>query len=73
MTGGATVMITTGGTGGHVFPGLAVYSALTGDTEAADRVELALPRTGVCKLDSRSRDDSCDAPVPGPVAAGTAA
>jgi hypothetical protein len=50
-----------------------VAAALTGDTEAADRVELALPRTGVCKLDSRSRDDSCDAPVPGPVAAGTAA
>jgi thioredoxin reductase len=50
-----------------------VAAALTGDTEAAERVELALPETGVCKLDSRSRDGSCDAPVAEPVAAGAAA
>jgi thioredoxin reductase len=50
-----------------------VVAALAGDTEAAERVELALPGASVCKLDSRSRDDSCDAPVPEPVAAGAAA
>jgi hypothetical protein len=50
-----------------------VAAALTGDTEAAERVELALPETGVCKLDGQSSDGSCDAPVPEPVAAGAAA
>ena len=48
-------------------------AALTGDTEATERIELALPKTGVCKLDSRSRDGSCDAPLSVPVAAGAAA
>ena len=50
-----------------------VAAALTGDTEAAERVELALPKTGVRKLDSRSRDGSCSAPLSEPVAAGAAA
>jgi hypothetical protein len=50
-----------------------VAAGLAGDTEAAERVELALPETGVCNLDGKPRGDSCDAPVPEPVAAGTAA
>ena len=49
-----------------------VAAALTGDTEAAERVELVLPETGVCKLDSQSRDGGCDAPVSEPVAAAAA-
>ena len=50
-----------------------VAAALAGDTKAAERVELALPETGVCNLDSQSGDGSCDAPVSKPVAAGAAA
>jgi hypothetical protein len=50
-----------------------VAAALAGDTDAAERVELALPETGVCELDGRSRDRSCDAPATEPVTAGAAA
>ena len=50
-----------------------VTAALTGDTEAAERVELALPETGVCKLDNWSRDGGWDAPISEPIAAGAAA
>jgi hypothetical protein len=50
-----------------------VAAALAGDTKAAERVELALPGTSVCKPDSRSRDDSCYTPLPEPLAAGAAA
>jgi hypothetical protein len=31
-----------------------VVAALAGDIEAADRVELVLPETGVCKLDTQT-------------------
>ena len=37
-----------------------VVAALAGDQEAADRVELVLPETGVCSTDAGS---SCDAPT----------
>jgi hypothetical protein len=37
-----------------------VAAALAGDTKAAERVELVLPGTSVCKLDSRSREATCD-------------
>jgi thioredoxin reductase len=49
-----------------------VTAALSGDTEGAEQVELVLPETGVCKLSDRSGDDTCDAPVSGPLAAGAA-
>lgn len=38
-----------------------VVAALAGDREAADRVHLELPETGVCSSDSGT---SCDAPAP---------
>ena len=37
-----------------------VVAAIAGDHEAADRVELVLPETGVCSTDIGS---SCDAPT----------
>src|SRR5919106_1481795 len=46
-----------------------VAAALAGDTEAAERVELTLPETGVCKLDSHPADGGCDAPAAEPVTA----
>jgi thioredoxin reductase len=36
-----------------------VAAALAGDTEAADRVELVLPETGVCQLDSEPSAVGC--------------
>jgi thioredoxin reductase len=36
-----------------------VAAALSGDTEAAERVELVLPETGVCKLDSAPSAVAC--------------
>ena len=50
-----------------------VAAALAGDIEAAERVELVLPETGVCKLDSHPADGGCDAPAAEPVTAGAAA
>ena len=50
-----------------------VAAALAGDTEAAERVELMLPGTGVCKLDSHPADGGCDAPAAEPVTAAAAA
>ena len=50
-----------------------VAAALAGDTEAAERIELALPGAASCELDSRSRDGSCEARVPEPLAAAAAA
>jgi hypothetical protein len=50
-----------------------VAAALAGDTEAAERVELAPPQTGVCELDSRSRGGTCGAPISESAAAGIAA
>jgi thioredoxin reductase len=50
-----------------------VAAALAGDEEAAERVELVLPETGVCKLDSRPAGGGCGAPAAEPVAAGLAA
>src|ERR671919_1432130 len=44
-----------------------VAAALAGDIEAAERVELVLPETGVCKLDSHPADGGCDAPAAEPV------
>ena len=43
-----------------------VVAALAGDQEAADRVELVLPETGVCSADVGT---SCDAPADTPEAA----
>ncbi|WP_262777081.1 NAD(P)-binding domain-containing protein [Brevibacterium permense] len=40
-----------------------VVAAIAGDQEAADRVELVLPETGVCSTDAGS---SCDAPADKP-------
>ena len=50
-----------------------VAAALAGDTEAAERVELVLPGTGVCKLDSHPADGGCDAPAAERVVVGAAA
>ena len=50
-----------------------VAAALAGDTEAAERVELMLPGTGVCKLDSHPADGGCDAPAAERVVVGAAA
>jgi thioredoxin reductase len=50
-----------------------VAAALAGDMEAAERVELVLPETGVCKLDSRPAGVGCDAPAAEPVEAALAA
>jgi thioredoxin reductase len=50
-----------------------VAAALARDEEAAERVELVLPETGVCKLDSRPAGGGCGAPAAEPVAAGLAA
>jgi thioredoxin reductase len=50
-----------------------VAAALARDEEAAERVELVLPETGVCKLDSRPAGRGCGAPAAEPVAAGLAA
>jgi thioredoxin reductase len=50
-----------------------VAAALAGDMAAAERVELALPETGVCKLDSRPAGVGWGAPGAEPVAAGAAA
>jgi thioredoxin reductase len=50
-----------------------VTAALAGDTGAADRVELVLPETGVCKLDSQPAGGDCAAPEAAPVPVGAAA
>lgn len=54
-----------------------VVAAIAGDVEAADRVQLVLPETGVCKavIEPTAVGGSCSAPVPMPAAAccGTAA
>ena len=50
-----------------------VAAALAGDTEAADRVELVLPETGVCKLDSAPGPVGCCTREPKEFAAGAAA
>jgi thioredoxin reductase len=50
-----------------------VAAALAGDMEAAERVELQLPETGVCKLDSHPAGAACGAPAAEPTAAGLAA
>lgn len=51
-----------------------VVAALAGDTQAADRVELQLPQTGVCQLRTSAtvpapRQDRCAPGAPGPAAA----
>lgn len=56
-----------------------VAAAIAGDTEAADRVELTLPETGVCggaglfddPAAGRTDDDGCCAPAPALVQLGT--
>jgi thioredoxin reductase len=51
-----------------------VAAALAGDREAAERIELDLPETGVCKLDSRvPAGAGCGVPARQPVATGVAA
>jgi thioredoxin reductase len=50
-----------------------VAAALAGDQEAADRVELVLPETGVCTLDSQPAASSCVALGPRPAAVPAAA
>jgi thioredoxin reductase len=50
-----------------------VAAALAGDMEAAQRVELVLPETGVCKLDTESSDGECGLAEQEPVAAAAAA
>jgi thioredoxin reductase len=49
-----------------------VVAALAGDREAAERVELVLPETRVCKLDSQRLGGGCGAPEREEVAVGAA-
>ena len=50
-----------------------VAAALAGDLEAAERVELVLPETGVCSLDTQSAGVGCGMPAAEPTAVGAAA
>jgi hypothetical protein len=50
-----------------------VAAALAGDAAAAERVELVLPKTGVCKLDSAPSAVGCCTRDAGQIAVGAAA
>jgi thioredoxin reductase len=50
-----------------------VAAALVGDQEAAERVQLVLPETSVCTLDSQPAVSSCDTSGPRPAAVPAAA
>ena len=53
-----------------------MVAAIAGDVEAADRVELDLPETGVCGIgvaDAMGAESSCCGDVPAPAIAAAAA